>query len=45
MRKAWGIFLKILSSDAVAVVMGIALAYGYIKFTIRLIDYMTGAGP
>lgn len=45
MRKAWGIFLKILSSDVVAEVMGIALAYGYIKFTIRLIDYMTGAGP
>lgn len=45
MRKAWGVFLKILNSDAVAAVMGIALAYGYIKFAIKLIDYMTGAGP
>ncbi len=34
-----------LQSDAAAVVMGLALAYGYIKFTIKLIDYMTGAGP
>ena len=44
MRKAWGVFLKILSSDAVTAVMGFALAYIYIKFTIKLIDYMTGAG-
>ncbi len=45
MKKVLNVFLKILGSDAVTVVMGLALAYIYIKFTIKLIDYMTGAGP
>lgn len=45
MKNVLGVVLKILGSDAAAVVMGLALAYGYIKFTIKLIDYMTGAGP
>lgn len=35
----------ILNSDAVAVAIGLALAYGYIKFAIAVIDHMTKTGP
>lgn len=45
MKNVLGVVLKILGSDAATVVMGLALAYIYIKFAIKLIDYMTGAGP
>lgn len=34
----------ILNSDAAVVVMGIALAYGYIKLAIAVIDHMTKNG-
>ena len=34
-----------LQSDAAAVVMGLALAYIYIKFAIAAMDYMVKAGP
>lgn len=34
-----------LQSDAAAVVMGLALAYGYIKFAIKVMDYVIEAGP
>ena len=45
MKKTWGVIKAILESDAAAVVMGLALAYGYIKLSIEFIDYMLGAGP
>ena len=45
MKKAWGAIKAILKSDAAAVVMGLALAYGYIKLSIKLMDCMIGAGP
>ena len=44
MKKALDVILKILKSNAVAVAMGLALAYGYIKLSLVLIDYI-GAGP
>lgn len=45
MKKARGVILAILNSDAAAVAMGLALAYGYIKFAIAFIDYMIATGP
>lgn len=42
MKKALDVILKILKSDAVTVAMGLALAYGYIRWAVALIDYMTG---
>lgn len=35
----------ILNSDAAVVVMGLALAYGYIKLALAFMDHMTKTGP
>ena len=45
MKRVKDVLAAILNSDAAAVVMGLALAYGYIRFAIAFIDYMKGDGP
>ena len=44
-KKIMATLKKAFESDAAAVVMGLALAYGYIRFAIAFIDYMKGDGP
>lgn len=45
MKRAKDVVAAILKSDAAAVVMGLLLAYGYIRFAIAFIDHMIEVGP
>ena len=45
MKRVKDVLASILNSDAAAVAIGLALAYGYIKLALAFMDHMTKTGP